>query len=126
VHEARAKQSSDRNCNKDECKRKRPVAGQEAPEKSVDEKRKQQDEREIAKIALAKEYVLDRTEISQTRPAIVENAFTALEEARNIAVHQLLQDSAADTVIEKSIVAAVERANATEKARVINRDDKGR
>src|SRR5262245_64029584 len=85
-HKAITEESPDRNCseNKSECKR--PVAGQEAPEQFVDEEREQQDERQITKIALAKENVLDRTEISEARPTIAENAFTALEEAREVTV----------------------------------------
>ena len=49
-----------------------------------------------------------------------------MEEACEIAVHQLLQDSAADAVIEKPVIAAVERPNAAEKARIVDRDHKGR
>ena len=116
----------DRNCDENEDKRKRPVGRQEAAEQLVNKKREQQDEREIAQITLAEENVLDRTEISEARAAIVENAFTTLEEACEIAVHQLLQDGAADAVIEKPVIPAVERPNAAEKARIVNRDDKGR
>ena len=74
----------------------------------------------------AEENVLDRTEISQARTAIVENAFATLEEACEIAIHQLLQNGAADAIIEKPIVAAVERPNAPEKTRIVDRDHKGR
>ena len=107
-------------------KRKRPVVRQEAAEQPVHQKREQQNERKIAEITLAEENVLDRAEISEARTTVVENAFTTLEEACEIAGHQLLQDSAPDAVIEKPVIAAVERPNAAEKARIVNRDDKGR
>src|SRR5262245_13921153 len=85
VHESRAEQSPDRNCDKDESKCKRPVARQEAAEKFVNEERKQQDEREIAEIAFSEKNVLDRAKISAAGTAVVENVFTALEETCKIA-----------------------------------------
>ena len=124
MHKAGAEHPADRNCDKDESERKGPVVGQEAAEKPIDKKREQQDEREIAEITLAEQNVLDRTEISEARAAVIENAFTTLEEACEIAVHQLLQNGAADTVIEKPVVAAIERPNAAKKACIVDRDHK--
>ena len=78
VHKACAEHSPDWNCGEYEDKRKRPVVRQEAAEQPVHQKREQQDEREIAEITLAEENVLDRTEISEARTTIVENAFTTM------------------------------------------------
>src|SRR5581483_4959399 len=86
LHEARAKQDSGRDRDKNECQRQRPVAGQKAAEQSVNKEREQQDQGEIAEVALAKEDVLDCTEISETRSAVVEDAFAAFEEACQIAL----------------------------------------
>ena len=70
--------------------------------------------------------MLERAEIAQARTAIVENLFAAFEEARKIAGQKLLQDGPADAVIEQSVVAAVERPHAAEKAGVVDGDHKSR
>src|SRR5262249_32468050 len=107
-------------------KRKRPVARQETAKKPVNEKREQQNQREIAKVTLAKDYVFDRAKISEARAAVVENALPAFKKAGKIAVQQSLQDNAADTVGVQAVIATIERPDAAEKACIINRNHERR
>ena len=48
-----------------------------------------------------------------------------MKEACKIAIHQFLQNGAADTVIERPVIAAVKRPDAAEKTRIVDRDHKG-
>ena len=70
--------------------------------------------------------MLERTEISEARPAVVENALPAFKKAGKITVQQLLQNDAADTVIVQPVIAPIERPNAAKKTCIVNRDHKRR
>ena len=70
--------------------------------------------------------MLERAEIAQARAAVIKDVFAALQAAGNIAGQQVLQDDAADAVIEQPIVAAVKRPHAAEEACVVDGDHQHR
>ena len=70
--------------------------------------------------------MFERTEIAQARAAVIIDLLAALEETGDIPGQQLLQNKAADTVVEQPIVAAVERPHAAEEAGVVDRDHQER
>ncbi len=70
--------------------------------------------------------MLERAEIAQAGTAVIKHVFAALQETGEVAGQQLLQDAAADAVVEQPVVAAVERPQAAEEAYVVNGDDQRR
>ena len=90
------------------------------------EERQQQHQRQIAEIALAEDDVLEGAEIAQTGAAVVKDLLAAFESAVDIAGQKILQDGAADAVVEQAVVAAVERPHAADEARIVDRDHQQR
>ena len=70
LHKAGAEYDADRNGDKDDAQRERPVERQKPLEQCKDKKREQQHEREIAEVDFAKNNVLEPTEIAQTGTAV--------------------------------------------------------
>src|SRR5581483_2519974 len=100
-----------------------PGAGQEAAQQSIRHNGQEQNERQVPEVALAEHDVLERAEIAQAGTAVIEDVLAAPQEAADVAGEQLLQNAAADAVVEQSVVAAVERPQAAEKARIVGGDD---
>ena len=84
MHETRAEADADGNGGKDQRERQRPGHRQEAAKQRKDEKRQQQNEREIAEITLAEDDMLGGAQVAQRR-RVVEHGFPAFERAGDIA-----------------------------------------
>ena len=70
--------------------------------------------------------MLEGAEIAQTGAAVVKDLLAAFESAVDIAGQKILQDGAADAVVEQAVVAAVERPHAADEARIVDRNHQQR
>ena len=85
-----------------------------------------QNEREIAEIAVAEDEHFERAEIAQARTAIIENGLAAFERLGDVARQQILRDLSADALIKQTVIAAIERPQAADEARIVDRDHEKR
>ena len=67
--------------------------------------------------------MLERAKITQAGTAVIKDVFAALQRPVEIASEQFLQNNATDTIVEQSIVAAVEGPYTAEEARVVDGND---
>ena len=126
LKERGAEQCADRHRDKEQDQRQRPARRQEAAVQREHDERQQQNERQITEIGVAEDEHFERAEIAKARAAVVEDGLAAFERLGDIARQQMLRDLASPAPINETIITAIERPQAADEARIVDRNRKQR